>query len=90
MRIHIRPLREAAGQSEGKSGEAACDMRRNILTLHLPRAKMTEYEKFHIAAVMKTVAPRNILTERRPCAERAAVRRKVKITSEPDTLREMG
>lgn len=51
---------------------------------------MTEYEKFYIAAVMKTVAPRNILTERRPCAERAAVRRKVKITSEPDTLREMG
>ena len=36
---------------------------------------MTEYEKFYIAAVMKTVAPRNILTERRPCAERAAVRR---------------
>ncbi len=46
--------------------------------------------KLNIAAVMKTVAPLKILTERWPQAERTPVRRKVKITSEPDTLREMG
>lgn len=51
--------------------------------------RITEYE-FNIAAVMKTVAPRNILTERRSGAERTPVKRNVKITSEPDTLREMG
>ena len=46
--------------------------------------------QIYTAAVTETVAPRNILTERRPYAERAPVRRTVKITSEPDTLREMG
>ena len=46
--------------------------------------------KLNIAAVMKTVALRNILTERRLYAERAPVKRNVKITSEPDTLRETG
>jgi len=51
---------------------------------------MTEYEKINIAAVMKTVALRNTLTERCIQAESASVRQKAKITSEPDTLRETG
>ena len=47
-------------------------------------------KKFDTAAVTETVAPRNILTERCLRAERAPVMRTVKITPEPDTLREMG
>lgn len=39
---------------------------------------------------MKTVALRNILTERCMLAESAPVKQIVKITSEPDTLRETG
>ena len=47
-------------------------------------------KQFHYAAVTKTVALRKILTERCSFAERALVKRTVKITSEPDTLRETG
>ena len=39
---------------------------------------------------MKTVTPYNNLTERCILAESASVKRIVKITSEPDTLRETG
>lgn len=39
---------------------------------------------------MKTVALPNILTERCAKAESTSVKRTAKITSEPDTLREMG
>lgn len=41
---------------------------------------------FYDTAVTKTVALRKILTERCSYAERASVKRIVKITSEPNTL----
>lgn len=41
---------------------------------------------FYDTAVTKTVALRKILTERCSYAERASVKRTVKITSEPNTL----
>ncbi len=52
--------------------------------------KMTRVQKENSKAVMKTVALPNILTERCAKAESASVKRIVKITSESNTLREMG